>query len=78
MPEGSSALHARIWVPSVAFAVPERLGALGVPVGLTSRRCRIRVMRRAPVLHPVLRGLRRFSPARHLEARGACDVASWQ
>jgi hypothetical protein len=65
-------------VPSVAFALRERLGSLWVPVGLTSRRCRIRVMLRAAVLHPFLRGIRRFSTSSHPEALGACYVASWQ
>ena len=35
-------------------------------------------MLRATVLHPVLRGIRRFSTSSHLEALGACYVASWQ
>lgn len=35
-------------------------------------------MLRAAVLHPVLRGIRRFSTASHPEALGACYVASWQ
>jgi hypothetical protein len=62
----------------MAFAMPERLGALGVPGGLTCRRGRLRVMRRAAVLHPCLRGIRRFSPSSHPEALGACNGASWQ
>jgi hypothetical protein len=35
-------------------------------------------MLRAAVLHPVLRGIRRFSTSSHPEALGACYVASWQ
>jgi hypothetical protein len=35
-------------------------------------------MLRATVLHPVLRGIRRFSTSSHPEALGACYVASWQ
>src|SRR5512132_2352442 len=77
-PEGSSALRSRFLAPSMAFAWPERLGSLWVPVGLTSRRCGICVLLRAAVLHPFLRGIRRFSPASHPEALGACSVASWQ
>jgi hypothetical protein len=77
-PEGSSALRSRSSAPSMAFAVPERRGSLWVPVGRTSRRCRIRVMLRAAVLHPVLQGIRRFSTSSHPDALGACDVASWQ
>src|SRR5262245_43593965 len=73
-PEGTSALYSRIPVPSMAFALRERLGSLWV----TSRRCRIRVMLRSAVLHPFLRGIRRFSTSSHPEALGACDVASWQ
>jgi hypothetical protein len=77
-PEGSSALLSRFLAPSMAFALHERLGSLWVPVGLTSRRCRICVMLRAAVLHPFLRGIRRFSTSSHPEALGACYVASWQ
>jgi hypothetical protein len=77
-PEGSSALLSRLSAPSMAFALHERLGSPWVPVGLTSRRCRIRVMLRAAVLHPFLRGIRRFSTSSHPEALGACYVASWQ
>jgi hypothetical protein len=62
----------------MAFALHERLGSLWVPVGLTSRRCRIRVTLRAAVLRPFLRGIRRFSTSGHPEALGACYVASWQ
>jgi hypothetical protein len=35
-------------------------------------------MLRAAVLHPFLRGIRRFSTSGHPEALGACYVASWQ
>jgi hypothetical protein len=35
-------------------------------------------MLRAAVLHPFLRGIRRFSTSSHPEALGACYVASWQ
>jgi hypothetical protein len=77
-PEGSLALHSRVSVPSMAFALHDRLGSLWVPVGLTSRRCRIRFMLRAAVLLPFLRGIRRFSTSGHPEALGACYVASWQ
>jgi hypothetical protein len=35
-------------------------------------------MRRAAVLHPFLRGIRRFSTSSHPEALGACYVDSWQ
>ena len=62
----------------MAFADAERLGSLWVPVGLTFRRCRIRVMLRAAVLHPFLGGIRRFSTTSYPEALGACYVASWQ
>jgi hypothetical protein len=65
-------------VPSMAFALHERLGSLWVPIGLTSRRCRICVMLRAAVLHPFLRGIRRFRTSSPPEALGACYVASWQ
>ena len=35
-------------------------------------------MLRAAVLHPFLRGIRRFSTSGHPAALGACYVASWQ
>jgi len=35
-------------------------------------------MLRAAVLHPFLRGIRRFSTSGHPEALDACYVASWQ
>jgi hypothetical protein len=76
-PEGASALRSRRSVPSLAFALPERRGSRWVPNGLTSRRGRIRGLRRAAALHPVPRGVRRFRPSCPPAALGACDVASW-
>ena len=64
-------------LPWPSLAMKARL-PLAPPQGLTYRRCKIHVMLRATVLHPVRRGLHRFRTSGRPEARDACYMASWQ
>lgn len=64
----------RFFASSMAFAEHGAARLCPVPLGLTSRRCRIHVMLRTAVLHSVLRRILRLSTPGRPGALGACTA----